>query len=169
MCPQGHYCPEASEEAIACDAGTYQDKFGATAVTDCLECPEGYTCTTEALKEPVDNCSGGSYCIDGDTFPCDEGFYCPDSSYARIPCAPGTFATETGKSSCDTCTAGFYCGGSEYGGDPSAIRTDPVACPRGYYCPPGTASANEHPCPRGTYAPADIGPNADGTELNSES
>lgn len=37
----------------------------------------------------------------------------------------------------------------------------PVACPQGFYCPPGTVMGTEFPCPQGTVQPQ-IGASTEG-------
>lgn len=40
-CPRGQYCPVGSINPTNCPIGTYNNKKGASASTDCLDCPKG--------------------------------------------------------------------------------------------------------------------------------
>lgn len=40
ICPRGYYCPAGAQAPIACPAGTYNKRMGATSEADCLQCPE---------------------------------------------------------------------------------------------------------------------------------
>ncbi|NXP58238.1 WBC30 protein, partial [Chloropsis cyanopogon] len=42
-CPPGHFCEEGSSRAQPCPAGTYSPAWSGTR---CLECPEGFYCTS---------------------------------------------------------------------------------------------------------------------------
>ncbi|CCI46527.1 unnamed protein product [Albugo candida] len=51
-CPAGYFCPQASHQAIACPAGTYQPKETAGNDSDCLLCPLG----TYQMNTAATNC-----------------------------------------------------------------------------------------------------------------
>ena len=40
-CPRGFYCPDSTEDPIACPAGTYSDVLAASDVSACIACPVG--------------------------------------------------------------------------------------------------------------------------------
>jgi hypothetical protein len=141
-CPRGAYCEDSSIAFVNCGTGTYQPKYGATSVDDCLEVPEGFY-----------NDEVGQY-----TFmdkPCPSAFWCEgnisnpktlDDGTQRY-CAYTTFRSYTQakeEGDCADCPSGFFC--------PEAT-TAPYRCPQGYYCP----LASEFPiaCPTGTYGPGE--------------
>ena len=73
------------------------------------------------------------------------GHYCPSGSGIPLPCPPGEFANQIGRSSCFVCPGRHYCPlGTENFAD--------YPCPTGYYCPNGTKFSSEYPCPPGTYS-----------------
>lgn len=77
---------------------------------------------------------------------CPAGGYCSEGQF--VPCWPGTFNPNTGRSepnACKACTPGFYCNTTK--------MEKPFPCPKGYYCPLGTKDRFEFPCPAGTYNP----------------
>ncbi|KAA0172796.1 hypothetical protein FNF27_05776 [Cafeteria roenbergensis] len=78
---------------------------------------------------------------------------CPPGSTMSGPtcseCPKGTYqagGSAGGEDECSDCPAGRY-------GDSLGLKSPLCSgeCPKGYYCPAGTSSRNEHPCPAGTY------------------
>jgi hypothetical protein len=69
------------------------------------------------------------------------GHYCPAGTDTPIPCADGTYMTNTGYDSCWNCTPGHYC--------VTGLIPDP--CPAGFYCPEGTGVVWQS-CPPGTFS-----------------
>ena len=72
-------------------------------------------------------------------------------------CPPGTLGVrqcgKTRSSACIPCPAGEYCAGPG-----ASLSDDPLdgimrgLCPRGYFCPVGTAFGEDFPCPPGTFS-----------------
>ncbi|KAM6987470.1 uncharacterized protein LKV04_010315 [Tautogolabrus adspersus] len=99
--------------------------------------------------------------------PCPVGHYCPAGCLSPLPCPLGSIRNTTGgvsMESCSTCPAGHYCSteGLSNPSGPCAAgfycpydfsSTTPYAflCPKGHYCPEGSALAL--PCPTGEYQP----------------
>ncbi|KAH3841624.1 hypothetical protein DPMN_115097 [Dreissena polymorpha] len=152
LCPVGHYCPNGTETAQECLAGTYQNGTGKTKAGDCEPCTPGYYCSSSGLAQPTGKCAAGYYCPAGQTnmqpsnYSCTPGHYCPEGSGAEIECPSGQYQNATGQSTCKICDAGYYCDGILHNG----VDT-PESCQRGHYCPAGTRTAAEFPCPAGTY------------------
>jgi len=53
---EGQYCPKGSYlitltslAGVSCPIGTYNPDVGARTVGDCIDCPEGYMCTTAGI------------------------------------------------------------------------------------------------------------------------
>jgi hypothetical protein len=135
-CAPGHYCPLGTRFAFEfpCPAGTFTDATSLSDPNACSACPQGYFCppgTGGALNPPQ---------------PCTLGSYCPQSSSAPLPCAPGTFANRyhlTDASACDACPASSYCVGG--------ATTISGPCAAGHFCPRNTPTATSNPCPAGTF------------------
>jgi len=149
MCQPGYYCTGNSAPVI-CSPGFYNDKYGASVVTDCLVCPPGFQCTASGIINGyASSCAAGVYCITDaagviTTFPCDIGYYCPAGAEEKIKCLPGTYQDQTGQSVCKPCEQGYYCAYDSALG--YVVRK---ICDNGFYCPAN--SEKEYPCPAGTY------------------
>ena len=161
-CPRGYYCPEGQEFPLPCPVGTFGAGERLTDVTDCTTCYGGRFCSQYGLIEPDGVCDPGFYCVDKSMTPtpktlwvrgvgneCEAGGYCPESTKFPLPCRPGFYQDEVGKSTLDDCKAcdcGMYCDGQ-----PDSTRTDLKAaleylkeelpspfmsgpCDDGYYC-----------------------------------
>ncbi|EGD79005.1 hypothetical protein PTSG_01976 [Salpingoeca rosetta] len=175
-CPEGHYCPQGTDSNIPeCPVGTYNNRTGLQAETDCTPCPPGLACTVTGLSDPDAPCAEGFWCGRGafstrprtssplaattpsfDGGQCPEAHYCPEGSSAPTPCPPGTISAAVQASSNATCTAcppGFYC---EAAGQTQAA----AQCAAGYYCVSGATSPRPTDgvtgdvCPAGTYCEA---------------
>ena len=122
----------------ACQAGTFNDKIGAVAISACVNCKAGTYSSTSAA-------SNISYCLD-----CSAGTYSSTSAASNIsycmncprgrsqprsgqaicfPCIPGTRQHETGQSFCHQCLPGHA---SKQEGNFNSTCT---ACNRGTYQP----------------------------------
>lgn len=152
LCPVGHYCDAGATTATACLAGTYLPTVGGASISDCIECPAGFYCSTDGLhyatqcpsrsycpagSSSLTACPAGSYCTVESSVPtdCPAGYYCPDESDAPI-----------------TCPDGSYC--------PLADATAPISCPSGTYFAADCHLAETESqccvsCPAGTYASSD--------------
>lgn len=105
----------------------------------------------ESLATSCVPCAAGKYCIenDGAAYDCPRGHFCPVRTLAPIPCFPGKYNPDKGKSEsahCLDCPKGYYC-------DRKGIENYlDFECPRGHYCPnEPTTQLESYPCPAGTY------------------
>lgn len=64
-CPAGGYCPQATPEPVACDAGKYGPNVGARADNECIDCKPGYYCLGEDAADATSLCKEGYYCTGG--------------------------------------------------------------------------------------------------------
>ena len=139
---------------------------GAATVDDCITCfGEQYCDEPGLIIYGTITCEGGVYCdSDGESLPCEEGFFCPDGDTLKYRCDHGTYS-DASASFCTTCDEGHYCTQPEpldgtlavtytgyvAGVKKSDIDADTFACPLGFYCDVGTAIPDQYPCPIGTY------------------
>ncbi|XP_038155551.1 uncharacterized protein LOC119792815 [Cyprinodon tularosa] len=179
-CPTGHFCPAGTGLPEACPRGTFNNQTGAYSLSACLPCPSGEYCSSYGASTPQGPCLQGYFCQGGatgptpdssETFPkngpCPVGHYCPAGSITPVQCPAGSVRNSTGgvsMESCIACPAGHYCS-SEGLASPSGpcsagfycpfdfSSTTPYAflCPKGHFCPEGSAMAL--PCPTGEYQP----------------
>ncbi|XP_064629316.1 zonadhesin-like [Lineus longissimus] len=148
LCQKGRFCPNGSAIELACPLGTIRPEPGAGDMEDCHPCPQGAYCLEK------------SWYISG---LCEKGFYCPSpflspyrnattgygnlmiGSYGprQVPCPNGTYTDMTGTqkvTDCKVCPRGYYC---------PLGTADPHNCPRGFYCSDG--SPKPMPCLPGSY------------------
>lgn len=154
--------------------GRYQPQWNSW---NCVICPAGFKCKTDALNQPV-ACGKGQYCVRG-TYT--DGTNCPAATYSVLnyrstidtcqPCIAGYFCNTPGKSvltDADKCTAGHFClekatvaastDNPEVHNPLTTYSPDlsPVSrygkCPRFHYCP--AFSGQGIPCLPGTYSDA---------------
>ncbi len=101
-------------------------------------CPAGVVCTSGASS-------------DAGNYKCPSGSYCPAGTSKPIPCPPGKYCQSTGLPAPQgNCAEKYYC----LKGAKTPTPIDNIQgniCPRGFYCPEGTASPKA--CPIGTYNP----------------
>ncbi|GLD57311.1 zonadhesin-like isoform X1 [Lates japonicus] len=180
ICPAGHFCPAGTALPHPCPLGTFSNQTGAHSLSVCTSCPSGVYCSSYGASTPQGSCLQGYFCQGGamgptpqssDNFPrngpCPVGHYCPAGCLSPIPCPLGSIRNTTGgvsMESCSACPAGYYCS-TEGLANPSGpcaagfycpfdfSSTTPYAflCPKGHYCPEGSAMAL--PCPTGEYQP----------------
>jgi hypothetical protein len=148
LCAAGAYCPVGSASFTPCGPGTFNNRTGATQLSDCKACTPGFTCPNTGTVSPSRPCDAGFACPGGIAVVsasevCPVGSACPQGSSTPQPCASGTYANVTGLAACTTCPAGFYC---------VAGAVSPVVCPAGSVCSTGTQSATQALCPIGTYS-----------------
>eukprot|EP00662_Eupelagonemidae_sp_cell21_P056820 gene56820-biopygen110416 len=140
---------------------------GGTNLSACVPCTPGYYCETAGIGTPTGPCSGGYYiyyrcwlpivssdlllyCPGGQTTPfpgsylCPFRQHCPPGSEHWVRCPGGTYTGGNGHSVCDPCPKGSFCEYDEPCSETNA--TIPRPCLEGFYCPAGTAHADEHPC-----------------------
>ncbi|KAF3692794.1 Sushi, von Willebrand factor type A, EGF and pentraxin domain-containing protein 1 [Channa argus] len=163
-----------------CPRGTFSNQTGAHSYSVCTPCPSGVYCSSYGASTPQGSCLEGHFCQGGalgptpqnsDNFPrngpCPVGHYCPAGCLSPIPCPNGSIRNTIGgvsMESCTSCPAGYYCSneGLSNPSGPCAAgfycpfdfsSTTPYAflCPKGHYCPEGSALAL--PCPTGEYQP----------------
>ena len=151
QCPAGLFCgngtdhvPQADQHA--CAAGYYCP----TATPAPVPCPVGYYSNIAGLASMVEctPCDPGYYCaLEGQTTvtgECAPGYYCRlGSTGARqTPCPARYYRLQTRAESeefCAVCPRGSYC---------PVGTAAPFPCTRGYYCVAGTSQPE--PCPIGT-------------------
>lgn len=155
ICPAGYYCPvrTSSYTTYPCPAGYYNPSKGRSSSSDCVICPAGQYCGSTALTATSGECTAGYYCVEGSTSAistiCPAGYYCPAGSSYAIPCKAGKFCAGTGNTTPDgDCLAGYFCTLTSTSSTPSSSSEGGI-CPKGYYCPSGTATPI--PCPIGTF------------------
>ena len=112
-----------SVSQYSCPEGTYGTKLGATDVSDCESCTEGYYC--ESHPGPPTTTETQS--------PCGEvHLYCPQKSPKPVQVEMGYYTIDANM---------------QQGMDSSHIRTDQVQCEPGFHCQNGVRYA----CRAGTY------------------
>ncbi|XP_074535630.1 uncharacterized protein LOC141797845 [Halichoeres trimaculatus] len=151
ICPPGTYCVEGSGQPEVCPVGTFSPVTGLTNEAGCQLCTPGFYCRGAGLMVPTGPCSEGYWCPHGKTvataLPCPPGHFCPQGSAAPEPCPSGTYQDRGKQAACTVCEAGYYC-------DRRVVNaSSPRPCPKGHFCPEGTALPNQHPCPTGTFNP----------------
>ncbi|XP_067364271.1 uncharacterized protein si:ch211-286b4.4 [Channa argus] len=180
ICPAGHFCSAGTALPEPCPRGTFSNQTGAHSYSVCTPCPSGVYCSSYGASTPQGSCLEGHFCQGGalgptpqnsDNFPrngpCPVGHYCPAGCLSPIPCPNGSIRNTIGgvsMESCTSCPAGYYCSneGLSNPSGPCAAgfycpfdfsSTTPYAflCPKGHYCPEGSALAL--PCPTGEYQP----------------
>lgn len=153
-CPKGHYCEEGATKEKACPVGTYLNRRGGEALSDCVKCPAGKFCDQSGADNPKGDCAPGYYCPAGSTtstpaaYRCPIGHECPGGNAVPTPCEPSKYQDKVGQTSCIHCDPGYYC----YDG------TKITECPAGSYCP---GSNQIFHCPPGKYKDT-VGGDTDG-------
>lgn len=174
-CEQGYYChqgdsPEFLGVKQPCPKGTYGATELLSVIGECTKCPGRRFCSGVHLTNDSGLCDAGYWCKEGasSSTPDDDpnnkfgkcptgGFYCPQGSFAPIPCPAGRYSP-AGKDrlksvdECDECLAGQYC---ELGTQTST--TGP--CDPGYFCLKGSPTKQPNTthggiCPAGTHCPS---------------
>lgn len=150
-CPEGSYCPLATDTPFPCPPGTFSNVTLLFDESQCLPCSPGSFCEGFGLTAPTGLCSPGYYCTFGshtatphanDTAGgvCPIAHFCPLGSVFPLQCEPGTYNPIIGQELCQPCPAGFFCTGNS--------TNIELVCPVGHYCPSGTSFPE--PCPAGT-------------------
>jgi hypothetical protein len=103
---------------------------------------------TEGLKDKDGTCAQGSWCTNGNKYPCSGGNYGSSTNSASPQCDgacdAGCYCLKGSVKSCPTfCPKGYYC--------PKGTET-PIVCPKGYYCLERTA--DPVPCPKERHCEA---------------
>ena len=119
-----------------------------------LPCYPGYLCPTASVT-PLGSapCPRSFYCPDSTSaYPCPVGAYCPGSTLEPILCPPSTYNNVTAMAACIPCPLGHYCPSLGLFLPllcPAGVTCDEVGlilpttlCPAGYFCRPGTTTAN---------------------------
>ena len=136
-CSRGHYSADGLATAAGCapcPINTYSEIDG-TGSTRCVDCPAGYATNGTAAQSSAWACVA-----------CERGSYRASNMEHCTLCAPNTFSSAAGSSSCTSCPAGTTTAGA-------AGSTSSLACLK---CPPGTASSGQGAdcaaCPVNTFA-----------------
>ncbi|CAF97492.1 unnamed protein product [Tetraodon nigroviridis] len=188
LCPTGSFCPSGTPDPVPCPAGTFSSNVGNSHQDNCTICPPGHYC--EGLCEAGYYCPAGSASPNVKE---DQGHSCPTGSMEEVPCEPGTYNSVPGAAFCRTCPEGSVCASTatqepsicpagQYCSTEGLARpsgpcaagfycpfdfssTTPYTflCPKGHYCPEGSALAL--PCPTGTMVPQPC-PNGTYTQAN---
>ncbi|KAF0738163.1 hypothetical protein Ae201684_006141 [Aphanomyces euteiches] len=158
LCPAGYVCGPATIEPQPCGRPDLYCPVGSKTPK---AVPFGFYSTrgTSTTREAIALCDAGSYCIDGNIYPCPEGtfgavpglataacsdvctpgHYCPEGTSVPRACPEGTFGEVTGLStpSCSgRCPEGFYCPAGTF---------SPQPCSTTQFCPPGSPSPQTIP------------------------
>ena len=146
LCPRGGYCPAGSSAPTPCPQGTFLNVTGASTDADCITCTPGFYCASTASPGPTGPCFAGYYCGGGAKSPTENeappGTYTTEGASQPVPCAPGTYNSNTRQAECQPCLVGHFC--------PNQTTTSPTPCPAGHYCIQGTVSPER--CPPGTFS-----------------
>ena len=170
-CNQGYYCP-GDVAPIPCQAGTYNNLYGKTSISACINCSISYTgfyCGIGTITPG--GCPSGSYLQNSQCITCPPGSFCTGAMLGPEPCNDGTYLAGSGgssQSSCLECTPGNYCPKQSSTVGAIAVQKCPAGtfapetgtksagacglCPKGSYCPIG--SINGIQCPAGTASNA---------------
>ena len=129
LCPPGYFCPPGTGSYLQypCPAGTFNNHTGATSLYECTPCPGGEYCPTAGLSVPYGPCEAGVYCLSGST--------------TASPFSIGINSSLLCDAEVETC----LCSGN---------LTNGGICPKGYYCPVGSALPSS--CPAGMYCPYEM-------------
>ncbi|GKT26470.1 conserved unknown protein, partial [Aduncisulcus paluster] len=161
VCPMYYSCAEGSIEPLPCAPATYQDETGQAT---CKTCTEGNYCVGTVRGATLNDSEPSVEHRLPQT--CPMGLYCPLESTYGLLCPAGSYSTETGmisSDSCISCPSGSYCMNSIVvdlcnpgyvcrGGASSPTPSDPPnneQCPLGYYCPEGSKTTTR--CPTGKW------------------
>lgn len=144
----------ASHKPIPCPAGTFSSLPEQTTSSTCRTCPSGFYCKDAGLQAPSGWCPAGkgrgemtSGKIKGQG---QLSGYGQGASGSRSHWQGQDCQVEGGAIlHRPSLLPGYYCDSSS--GPVQDFSLYP--CPRGYYCPVGTAKAMHHSCPVGTYGP----------------
>ena len=180
-CPPGTYSAAGQESCTLCAPGSYGRNKGQSSCTGICEPGRYGSGLTPATSSLCDGpCTEGYYCNWGSTSPTQwecgaNDVFCPAGSTSPTTVAPGHYSTggsATTRTGQDVCPAGQgkFCSGGviqscaagrfglSYG-----LPTDQCdgPCPRGYYCPTGSAYASRCGsakvyCPLGSEAPITV-------------
>ena len=172
-CPRDYFCPEGTDTPSFTSEGTIiydnvlieTECYPGTFITsesgskDCLDCPDGYDCSTKGTYWPT-ICKQGYYRTIYETcVPCPKGTFSfmrgiQDSSLCSS-CPPGTVCQNTGINNLENikiCDEGYVCGAA------SGIYKR-ENCPKGFFCIEGTKPQNKYQntCPEGYICAEGVG------------
>jgi hypothetical protein len=135
-CPAGFYCGVGTSNPVSCPPGRFSSSTGLVNPGNCTLCSAGSYCASAGLTAPTGLCSAGYYCMRGNIDPaptsgtssavvvtsggsvtvtlggdvCPVGFTCGNGTSTPVPCAPGTYSSDLGRSTaCLPCPAGYFC------------------------------------------------------------
>lgn len=135
------YCVPGRITPQLCPQGTFLPTTNADELDDCIPCTPGQYCASDGLPDVSGSCAAGYFCKTGaiQINPPALGVYC-----VQIDCVEtidGSGATVR------TCATTIGC--VEPGASDPTTDWDFGPCPKGHYCPVGTAYPLR--CPVGTY------------------
>jgi len=144
-CETGHYCP-GDDKRICCPAGTYNNAYTKTSLSDCVKCTEGSICP-ECCDNPQ-SCTKGFYASENADrcLPCPEKTYSGYGATKCITCELGKYVADNNK--CEACgwfgtygngTHCLTCPAGTYGGYLSTCTN----CSKGYYKKEGDATCSQ--------------------------
>lgn len=119
-CPEGHYCPQQTQDPYPCPPGFFSNVTGLTIDAECQECLAGHYCDIPGLWYPAGLCDEGHYCAQRSNTsspslttltggPCPEGTFCKAGSVSPEPCLAGTYNPQEAQANCSDCPPGYYC------------------------------------------------------------
>ena len=175
-CGLGTYSGTGSGSCLPCSAGFWSDKIGVAQAVFCEPCPSGTASSTSRAtsSSACVACSPGFYSsAEGSAVcsACPAGRYCAGSGLTNygVACSPGMYSQYSAaisNATCVVCPPGSYCpnngtispipcapdGGSfsAASGAKNSSQCRDVACPAGYFCPPGAGSPTA--CPAGYFS-----------------
>jgi hypothetical protein len=154
LCKKGQFC-DIAEKANAgvendCPVGFFMPHYGATAESDCIQCPPGYQCFNTATVAPVE-CDAGSHCPvqteDYDTNGC-TGATCRTECLAGYYCPQGTIVDDDAVTQTYGARDQYSCGFGRYQPDPAQDHCE--RCPSGEFCDL-EATTSSTPCTSGYW------------------
>lgn len=156
ICPEGSYCPQGSEEPLACQGNTYSASEGAEECTTCpteLNANDAHTacsCSDGMVFNPSSNSCVSTTCSVGYLFKTNKCEACPAGTryvakgtkeYKSLKALFRHNATIVSEAYCKKCSAGYYS---------PAGATNCTPCPVNTYSSSGASSCTT--CPKGTYS-----------------
>ncbi|XP_035765653.1 zonadhesin [Neolamprologus brichardi] len=170
VCPMGHFCPQGSGSPTPCPVGSFFPELGALSLPQCRPCPPGKYCLNPGASQPTGLCFAGFFCSGG----ADSSTPRANSSLSscllkilegytirtnatwmqNLPCfnnsgrdASGIKAAAVSREDLDQTVTDSQPSLKTPQSACSTYRGD--ICPRGFYCPMG--SAYPHSCEAGSY------------------
>ncbi|XP_041849947.1 neurogenic locus notch homolog protein 4-like [Melanotaenia boesemani] len=169
ICPMGHFCPEGSGSPKPCPVGSFLPEPGAFSLSQCRPCPPGKYCLNPGASQ-----TSGFFCSGGADSPTPQAnsslFSCllkilelstmmTDATFWKHNLSCSNYSVNSGSDASWIKVVTVPWADSDYYVNHSASRLKSPhyscstyqgdVCPRGFYCPLG--SAYPHPCEAGFY------------------